>query len=32
MNKISIIGMGYVGSAMATLNASIKKKIDIFFL
>ena len=27
MEKISVVGMGYVGTAMATLIASIKKKI-----
>mgnify|MGYP001117398875 FL=1 len=26
MEKISVVGMGYVGTAMATLIASIKKK------
>ena len=29
MENISIIGMGYVGTAMATLIASIKKKINL---
>ena len=29
MKKISVIGMGYVGTAMATLIASIKKKIIV---
>ena len=28
MKKISIIGMGYVGTAMATLVASTKKKLN----
>ena len=31
MNKISIIGMGYVGTAMATLIASIQKKNKYIF-
>ena len=32
MKKVSVIGMGYVGTAMATLISSVKKKNYSFFV